>query len=86
MNCIMVIPILLGFIFPFNVIIIIIIIVYLFHFLLITTQCNIALTPAIFHLPTYFSCTSSNLSSPCCTCFAYQLEKIKTDHLKKKKK
>jgi hypothetical protein len=35
------------------------------------------LTPTIFHLPTYFSCTSPDLSLPCCTCFAYQLDKNK---------
>ncbi len=35
------------------------------------------LIPAIFHIPTYFSCTSPGPSLPCCTCFAYQLEKNK---------
>jgi hypothetical protein len=44
------------------------------------------LTPAIFHLPTYFSCTSPDSSLPCCTCFAYQLEKNKDESPEKEKK
>jgi hypothetical protein len=42
-------------------------------------------TPAIFHLPTYFiSCTSPNPSLPCCSCFAYLLERNKDGSCEKK--
>ncbi len=43
------------------------------------------LNPAIFHLPTYFSCTSPDPSLACCTCFAYQLDKNKVGSPEKKK-
>ncbi len=44
------------------------------------------LTTAIFHLPTYFSCTSPDPSLPCCTCFAYQLDRNKDGSPEQKKK